>query len=319
MDETKSIPDCVYHYCSVRALHGIVTSGRFRLGNVFFMNDYMEVEWFKQICRSILEENRDRITKTTHTVHSPPAVSAGGGVTSSSSSSSSISIAHARFYDRLMIELSKRAFDHVYCGCFSEVSDDLSQWRGYADDGRGVALGVNLQQIIDANKQARAPTDEGLVLEANPVEYVEKIHRKHATEIIIPMAESLPAGEAVEGIAQAAFAFARLRPLAPRFKNPKFTGEREIRLVSHDTQFSNFVEKAEYNPVRLGMLPSDVRFYERKGKLVPFVEVTIPPEAVREVWVGPCFGDALDESALLLFLTKHQITAPIKRSKASYR
>ena len=31
----------------------------------------------------------------------------------------------------------------LYCCCLSERGDSLGQWRAYADDGRGVAIGLS--------------------------------------------------------------------------------------------------------------------------------------------------------------------------------
>ena len=76
------------------------------------------------------------------------------GVTSSSSSSSSscISITHSDYHLHLDRWLGGRTFDHVYVGSFSQVQDDLSQWRGYADNGAGVAIGFDLNAILAANE-----------------------------------------------------------------------------------------------------------------------------------------------------------------------
>ena len=142
-------PSPVYHYCSVQALQGIITSQRFRLTNVYFMNDSMEVEWFKGVCRNVLDERKDEITQHSVVTQSPPNMTAGGDGTSSSSSS--ISIAHSDYHAHLHRWLSERTFDHVYVGSFSQVQDDLSQWRGYADNGAGVSIGFDLNAILAAN------------------------------------------------------------------------------------------------------------------------------------------------------------------------
>lgn len=36
----------------------------------------------------------------------------------------------------------------VYCACFSAVDDDLSQWRGYGDDGAGVCIEYSLDELL---------------------------------------------------------------------------------------------------------------------------------------------------------------------------
>lgn len=35
----------------------------------------------------------------------------------------------------------------AYCFCFSELKDSLGQWRGYANDGGGIAIGFNKKYL----------------------------------------------------------------------------------------------------------------------------------------------------------------------------
>ena len=46
-------------------------------------------------------------------------------------------IEHVKGYKDLM----------AYIACFSESDDYLAQWRGYADNGRGVAIGFDVETI----------------------------------------------------------------------------------------------------------------------------------------------------------------------------
>ena len=39
---------------------------------------------------------------------------------------------------------------HIHVGCFSEKSDDLSQWRGYCPDGIGYSIGFEPLQLVAA-------------------------------------------------------------------------------------------------------------------------------------------------------------------------
>ena len=137
-----------YHYTTLRALHEIVRSQSFHLGSVLFMNDYMELEGFLGICRSVAEEARNRLMNREPVGHSehPSAIET---VTSSLSSDNSISLLY--YYDHLVTSLLKLRFDHIYCGCFSHENDDLSQWRGYADNARGVCIGIDLDVVKGAN------------------------------------------------------------------------------------------------------------------------------------------------------------------------
>jgi hypothetical protein len=86
------------------------------------MNDFMEVEWFFNLARHRIEQYL-------------------GGVNGESLDGCDEDDKEG-LVERLSL-LEKRRFDHIYAACFSSERDDLSQWRGYADDlsdwGRGSA------------------------------------------------------------------------------------------------------------------------------------------------------------------------------------
>ncbi len=279
MVDRKQIPNCVYHYCSTSALRSIVESGRFRLGNVFFMNDYTEVEWFMEICRRVIKTG-----------------------------------CYQAAFRKNLLGLLSRPFDHIYCGCFSEAQDDLSQWRGYADDGRGVAIGVDLNVILEKNKG-----DGNNSLELRYVEYDESTTREEA-EKVIQNHVAIDPKDPSPGSSEADFAFMSLRYLAPIFKNPAFCNEQEIRLICRDSRdIDDLCPRDKYQESRVKRLGSEIKFSDRRGKLVPYVSFELPCKAVEEVWLGPQFGDKRDESALRLFLTSHGINAKLRRSEAPYR
>jgi hypothetical protein len=47
-----------------------------------------------------------------------------------------------------------------FVAAFSEIDDDLSQWRGYAQGVGGVALGLDLRRLPDALQAAKIEYDE---------------------------------------------------------------------------------------------------------------------------------------------------------------
>jgi len=299
-----------FHYCSVASLLGIVSEGKFRLGNILFMNDYLEVAWFKNVCRSVLDSNYDKIVRSTHSVPSHSTFAPGMSL---GSASSSVSAIHSEFHKRLEVYLSRQSFDHIYCGCFSLHEDDLSQWRGYADDGKGVAICFDLNVVRSANSNA-------LSLRVDEVSYDEQQAKELAKRVILDRADRVT--DVQSSLVQSTLTFADLRHRAPEFKNPKFAGEREVRLIAEEGLTGDVAKDLWMGDPTHGQdLPSEVAFYERRGRLIPYVTVVIPVAAIQGVWLGPRFGDQLDESALRYFLSKQgvEVRNRIHRSAASYR
>ena len=158
--------ETLWHYCSTETLMSIAKKQEFWLGNLFFMNDSMEFEWFRQLALEAFNW------------WEPPT-----------------EIGKNVIYRFLKSDHLKP----VYCGCFSRIEDDLSQWRGYADDGRGVAIGFDLSEIIAAN----TPSD--LKLERHDVIYDEEVQRQLVREDIDAKGEHL--GHLIAWIAKRAPTF----------------------------------------------------------------------------------------------------------------
>ena len=201
-----------YHYCGLESFVNIVRQKTLRLSNIFYMNDYKEVSWFFDIARKIIEEY------------------VGDGSSGRSAQSSGASSEDDIAVSRLRVMLEREPFDHIYAACFSQKDDDLSQWRGYADDGRGVAIGVELDVL---RQNAACP-----LLEQLSVEYDDKEQRKNAEEILMPffepdssdssMSSSSSSGSSSSGSANRVFR--KLARLAPCYKNPAFQMSRRSGL-----------------------------------------------------------------------------------------
>ena len=107
----------LYHYCSNQSFLSIIDSATVRASDLSLSNDRLEGKWSRQLLEEFCtKKNLFPITKA------------------------------------LLLE----RFDYVILEyffalgfCLSEEPDLLSQWRGYADDGRGVAIGFDGEFFTD--------------------------------------------------------------------------------------------------------------------------------------------------------------------------
>lgn len=270
----------VYHYTTLQALCEIVKSKRFRLSNVFFMNDYMEVEWCFNLAREMMVKQSPK-----------------------------------RFAP-LLRRIQERGFQHVYCGCFSSPKDDLSQWRGYADDGRGVAIEVDLPHVIKVNN---------VYVERIEVNYSVDEQKAHLDRILQGFLKPIKKGGLAERLGErgkVAFAHFNLSVYAMQCKNPAFAGEKETRLIVRTSERDAEIVW-RYDEELAHEFPHGIDFRMRGGTVVPFVEIDLPLDAVRSIWLGPRFGEDMAEVALQLFLSKEgvpeRVVRNLRRSRASYR
>jgi len=100
----------IYHYCSLNNLLKIITSKELYLFNAISMNDSYETNWIIHLINEELSKRNNDFNDE-----------------------------DIKYLDRSFS--SNRLYPYI--SCFSLDSDSLSQWRAYADDGKGVAIGFN--------------------------------------------------------------------------------------------------------------------------------------------------------------------------------
>ena len=106
----------LYHYCSVDVFVNILKTHSIWLTHAREMNDFHEDILFRKPLKTALQSFVNR---------SEP---------------------ERQLLQQIVDEYTKRA-DFPYVACFSRDKDMLSQWRAYADNGKGVAIGVKLGEL----------------------------------------------------------------------------------------------------------------------------------------------------------------------------
>ena len=287
-----------YHYCGLDKFVSIIRHKKLRLCNLFHMNDAKEVSWFFDIASKRIDD-----------LLAGPEGDDGG---------SSSSGRQQNVLARLGSLIKTARFYHVYAACFSEDGDSLSQWRGYADDGRGVTLGIDVEEV-----RQRANCH---LLERVRVNYRRSEAEQRVDEILSPLfdlagysSSSSPSGTGPRP--RPAIQFLRqLARKAPGFKNPAFEHEAEVRLIVRTpVQPDDDLDPSCFDRRWFAGFPSPVEFYQ--GCAGPFTRVDLPGTAVRAVGFGPKFGGYANEVALKLFCRKHFPNCRIEfyNSGASYR
>lgn len=109
----------LYHYCSADSFRAILESGKLRFSDINMLNDASEHRWGY----AIFEEAATRLIKRVGVPETVPKMT-------------------IEFFDAVDAVLSKgQLIAHPFVSCLSLEGDSLDQWRKYADDGRGYAIG----------------------------------------------------------------------------------------------------------------------------------------------------------------------------------
>jgi len=117
----------IYHYCSAETLMAILEYQKIRFSDINMTNDYQEALWgyaaFERAAGQLI-----------HDKELP-------------SNFQNIEESFADEVDKILHTLPLSM--HSFISCFSLEKDSLSQWRAYAEDGKGFAIGFKAEALQD--------------------------------------------------------------------------------------------------------------------------------------------------------------------------
>lgn len=273
--------EILYHYCDADAFHAICTYKTMRFSDLNSMNDFMETRWGYHIWEEAATDLLPQLGEP--------------------------------FLDRIDLILHRFGIHGlVTAACFSRDGDVLSQWRAYADDAGGYAIGF---RASDLNSMGVT----GLTVLYDKQEQIREV--KATVLALHEIANSGKPGSDAE-LAEACNLFA---VFLAGFKNPAFAEEQEIRFVRLlDFQPSNdSLKLVDEGGTAFGREVSGgaVKYRMRRNAPVPYVDLDFSDEGrinpIKEVVLGPK-NDSLP-TGISVCLETHGIgKVQIRKSAASY-
>lgn len=272
----------LYHYTTAEGLLSIIESGGLRATHFEYLSDPMEMDYGLSLAREelsrFIESSNDENRQTT-----PRGIELLNEVFSYLAKGSQLAISHRE----------------MYFVSFSEVGDQLSQWRAFADGGKGFSIGfTKLRGLVDTS----AP--EGGAINAQKVNYNKTSQLEVFYNLIrhglsdydnwcrtkSDSSDQPAIGDFVHGIATYIY-------LATRsFKAPGFSEEREWRYMVTAPLGD---EDGQERKVRA-----------RQGFLVPYLEIDMRDDStncmpIERIFVGPRQDFKKTQRALTFHLQRH--------------
>ena len=215
----------IYHYCSVDTLYNIITKKKLWLSDSSYMNDKEEVTWIDTLVFDALNELIDAYP-------------------------------NEKKYSKIEEEYKKLEHKKHFIMCFSKEKDKLSQWRAYADDAKGVAIGFNANCLKDREELSgqigsEPPQSVTKQLGKDFVEYDEN-HIKNNFKNIIEKSESMD-------IQLIAF---MIKESSIIIKHPSFKEEEEVRFIYTPENTSNQNSQTHLSSKKL--------FRSQKNEIIPY-------------------------------------------------
>lgn len=298
----------LYHYCSMDTALKILQNDTLRMSSLFHMNDSLEHKWlFKQAIEYLAVQIRHDTGGDNNPIDKP-------------------------LYDKLIAEENAiREVDdegdfigdtysgkEVYCVCFSEKSDSLSQWRAYADDGYGVAIGFDVRKFgfgVHLPIPSRCGCLELAKVEYRDGQQVDKLY--DAINTIVPIHK--PPSAIIDPVDIAYF---NLWAVASTCKNVAFHEEEEWRII-----YRPFTD----DEADLSHQSYKFDFYTKNKMLVPFYDLPVPREpppqgfkrgpskAIKRIVLGPNVSTESETALEMLVHERGYHGVKFRRSTASYR
>lgn len=236
----------IYHYCGDSVQNSICENQEIWLSNIYAMNDSSEFEWGRQLFIKALKENK------------------------------------GEFDQAFRIFIISKVMSTVpntlpLIACFSINGDLLSQWRAYADDGKGFSIGFDTNSIY-----------EGLGVNLNSVVYDE--NKQYL--LVLNTLKGLHAlwkenEENYDEIDEPSKIFSIDLVY---LKNPTFFEEQEIRiirlLVKHGESFVDIGGNSKINSIE----PLTVLLRSRDENEIEYIKLPIKTNTehiIKEIIIGP--------------------------------
>lgn len=317
--------DCLYHYCSNDKCFSILKSRSLRLSDIQKSNDYRELNLFFP---RLIYEVEDIYKNKPFPFRYNDYIDEQAFFEMTKSS-----------YYYWREQFSSGKFSN-YVVCFSEYADSLSQWRGYADNGKGCCLGFSKKVLTDyCNKNND-------VLRLEKVEYLSD--RQITNRIHIAAIACVDAIRDMRGWIVDNMTYDDNDPDTDKllhynfdgfienvfidslqFKSKAFSEEKEWRIFLRKPAYKNPKWICSNNDDLLGprgfsetvqFLRNRVEFQVTENDLIPYCPIMFDEfseNPVAELWTGP--KNNIRESDIRLYLQQNGYrAAKIKETNISY-
>lgn len=244
-----------YHYCSIETFYNILQTGTIRFGNPLNMNDSAEIIWLLKMVKDFVSKKGgyDSILKDWDLIEN-------------------------------ILKTLLEEMDYPYIFCLSKDKDVLSQWRSYANDGKGVAIGFDVEFI------EKHYSLYGTDIIYNQEKQYDILSAKLNDSVLTKLNNAVKNGNREEIYRKSVILVSYILRDAIKCKNSAFQEEKEYRLYCG---YRGEVEKCI----------SDIKFKTNDCSIIPFRELCfkgIEHELIKEIVVGP--KSTINNRNLWLFL-----------------
>lgn len=313
----QRVPRVLYHYCSLATFKSILDNKTIWLSDIRRSNDSLELQWIMGQCQHYILKSWVNYARSVQKERGMDIITAG----------------HFEQFEKLYnLAKSYDADDDTknWVFCLSEKADDLGQWRGYADDGRGISIGFNSAILKKVNNIGDTIRNTSIDFKFSQVHYSNrdiKAFFENTVGLSQISVDTHP--DAVINLIKRAVGLSYI--FSPLYKSDKFKDEKEWRIVY--SMYLGDMEKGvipgilNHENILADTLTLEKYAFAPKGNaLVSHLELGLPQlkQTIHSITIGPKSDLTLTDIKLYLIslgLLESFIDSSIKvqRSTISYR
>ncbi|MCE9523787.1 MAG: DUF2971 domain-containing protein [Alphaproteobacteria bacterium] len=298
----------LFHYTTLKGLMGIVEAGAIWGTDYRYLNDSAEIEHFLDVLDAEIAKRlpgardaRDASLQSDATADTSGSLEQQQGYRASLMRAREAVDREENLEEfRRWLRAKKVNEGAVFVASFIENGDLLSQWRGYTPFGKGVSIGFDPKELLQAASAASVRMG-GCIYDA--------IETAKIAGQIVDVAETLAESARASNDFEKAFDGIQtdLFEIAALIKHPKFEEEREWRMV-RTARSANSI---------------GANFREGPTSLIPYIEIPLPrdgrPPAIKTVVVGPTSTPELSKASMDHFIRSQGIVATVDTTGIPYR
>ena len=296
-----------YHYTSPSALLSIIQSGKIRFTDARFLNDRSEIVYFIKTLLDFLEINENKYPLTTICIKDLLSNHNLNDIQELNINDIKFNYSFAKVSSKGV--KPKRHF--VFCSCGDY--DNLNMWNYYVNNGnyQGYNIGFNIKNLLNVFSSVDICNWNDCKAYYGKVLYKITDQNK-AIEFFLKIIEKL-LFESIESVKSIVNETLRSNFLnfgklilhnfigrtAPFFKSKKFATENEFRVVleiSEDCVPKNRQEATSFFGSENENMYEE--FCVKNGLIVPFIQVEIPKNAIKQVTVSPIMEFEIAEKGI---------------------
>lgn len=263
-------PETIYHYTTQKGILGIIPSRSMWATQAYFLNDKNEVF----LTFKLLENELSRLIGESQSSH------------------------HRSLLNEIKHNLENLSPSHIFTISFCKEGDLLSQWRGYAAQGKGYALGFDLKSLTNIAKKQNFVAWPCVYNPTLQQELVNYLIDCWITKFSGPMIDHSKMLEEINS---------SICKLAPVIKDESFIEEQEWRLISST---SDNKKNMDFREGAYSLIPY-LNFHLKIGK---------SKDCFRRIVVGPSPHTDLAHNSLQMFLEHNSLeSVEVVNSRIPYR